>query len=168
MSTVDRCAMAVQIARLIVAIHAVPVPSGIGPLSVDKVEKLCLGHFRDDDADDADEERNIADHTVHYGSTPQKLPEFIQTRFMNIRASALRRSPDDKYIPKLCVNLERASQPLLRGVQLTNRNVLFHRDFAARNILVTYAADRSWYITGALYWDDFEVVPLEIPLLCPS
>ena len=76
MSTVDRCAMAVQIARLIVAIHAVPVPSGIGPLSVDNFEKLCLGHFRNDDANDiADEDGNTTDHhTVHYGSTLQKLP----------------------------------------------------------------------------------------------
>src|SRR5258708_13861282 len=162
MSTVHRCAMAVQIARLIVAIHAVPVPSGIGPLSVDNFEKLCLGHFRDDDADDADEEGNMTDHTVHYGSTPQKLPEFIQMLIMNIHASALRRSPDDTYIPKLCVDLERASRPLLCGVQLTNRNVLFHRDFAARNILVTYPADRGSYFSRLLTLSDCGMVLLAI------
>ena len=131
MKIVDRCTMAVQIARLIATIHAVPVPFGIGPLSVDNAEKLCLGHFRNDDANDiADEDGNTTDHhTVHYGSTLQKLPEFIQMRIMNIRASALRRSPDNTYIPKLCDDLEHASQSLLRGVQLTNQNVLFHRDY---------------------------------------
>ncbi|KAG8745561.1 hypothetical protein FRC10_007739 [Ceratobasidium sp. 414] len=100
---------------------------------------------------------------------PTTFPEFVATRLAELTAHARRQGPAHAFRVKLCNELSHASRGLLRTFALSNRIALFHRDFAARNILVARAAHGGgWTITGVLDWDDCEAAPLEIAAVWPG
>ncbi|KAL0956193.1 hypothetical protein HGRIS_002351 [Hohenbuehelia grisea] len=97
------------------------------------------------------------------------MRDFISVRTSEIRDWSARRWPGVKFIPGLCDKLHEASEKLLKDVTFSERNALFHRDFAARNLIVhREAPDAQWKITGVLDWDDADVGPLELASIWPD
>ncbi|KAG8747490.1 hypothetical protein FRC10_000626 [Ceratobasidium sp. 414] len=172
----ERCGVAKQVAQLIAKIHDVVLPPGIGPLSGDCEGKLRIQCFPnspphpDGPKETAPtENQGGAEDIRGCAPPPATFLEFVATRLAGLTAHALQQGPDHAFRVGLCNELLHASKRLLHTFALSNRIVLFHRDFAARNILVARAAHGGgWTITGVLDWDECEAAPLEIAAVWPG
>ncbi|KZV85791.1 APH-domain-containing protein [Exidia glandulosa HHB12029] len=162
MNDEERLSMAEQVARLIGRIHTAPVPSGIGPLVLGKQGHVCVGRYLDDE----DGDQNFDDDAP----APTTFLAFLSTRFREQREYCQTRWPEDAQRISYCDRLLYAAQTLLSSAsEREERNVLFHRDIAARNILVHRTDDDSdWAISGVLDWDDCAVAPAEVSFVCPG
>ncbi|KAG8693357.1 hypothetical protein FRC08_009174 [Ceratobasidium sp. 394] len=169
----ERCDVAKQVARLIAKIHNVILPPGIGPLAGDGEGKLRIRRFPDGSL--GSEDMPPTEHPSDAGDTrgraplPTTFPEFVTTRLAELKAHALHQGPAHAFRVELCDELLEASKNLLPTFALSGRVALFHRDFAARNILVDRTLHgNGWTITGVLDWDDCEAAPLEIAAVWPG
>ncbi|KAL0957168.1 hypothetical protein HGRIS_003260 [Hohenbuehelia grisea] len=159
---VGKMRIAAQVARLISAIHSVPVPQAVGSLSVDEGGRLTVARITRHD-------EGLDTATLDSKSPPKFIRDFISVRTSEIRDWSAQRWPGVKFIPGLCDKLHEASEKLLKDVTFSERNVLFHRDLAARNLIVhREAPDAQWKITGVLDWDDADVGPLELASIWPD
>ncbi|KZV84887.1 hypothetical protein EXIGLDRAFT_726655 [Exidia glandulosa HHB12029] len=160
MTDAERLSMADNVAHLLGSIYSVPVPSGIGPLVLDKQGQPCVGLH----VDGQDGAQSSDDH----GPVPATLLAFLSTRFKEQRQYCQTRWPAGKrrisYYNRLLLAAEQLLSP---PFSLGERNVLFHRGFAARNILV-HRTDGDWVISGVLDWDYCAVAPAEVAYVCPG
>ena len=171
----ERCHIAKQVAQLIIKIHDVALPPGIGRLSADDIGKMCITRFPVDPQD-----------YIYHGERVEKAEQgaddkgefpittfhaFVSTRIAQLRLHAQQQVPPDTFRLKLLDRFSSASSSLLNAYALPHSSnvVLFHRDFTARNILVIHNTERAgWSITGVLDWDESEAAPLEIASLWPG
>jgi len=168
MTTDERCHMAKQVAQLIVKIHAVSLPLGIGPLSSNKTGKLRISRFPVDPRDHEGIENGAEDDDDKPPLTT--FHSFVSTRITELRAHAQQQDPPDTFRIELLDRFSSASSRLLDAYALPHSSIaLFHRDFAARNILVVRNTDGAdWSITGVLDWDECEAAPLEFGRVWPG
>ncbi|KZV84117.1 APH-domain-containing protein [Exidia glandulosa HHB12029] len=161
MSDDDRVSMAEQVAGLIGAIHTAPVPPGIGPLAFDDNGGIRVGRYTDDEEAPPPEVPSAA---------PTTFRGFLATRFKEQRDYCQARWPDDTDRIDYCDRLLAAAETLVPSASDRHEgNVLFHSDFAARNILVRrLPEDAGWAISGVLDWDDCTVAPAEVAFSCPG
>ncbi|KAG9087758.1 hypothetical protein FRC06_002375 [Ceratobasidium sp. 370] len=169
----DRCDMAKQVAQLIAKIHNVVLPPGVGPLSGDAKGKLQVRRFPNGplgpEETASTENLSDAEDTRAHTPLPTTFSEFVATRLAELKAHALRQGPAHAFRVELCDELLHASKILLCTFALSGRVALFHRDFAARNLLVAPTPHGGgWTITGVLDWDDCEAAPLEIAAVWPG
>ncbi len=164
MTTNERCQIAKQVAQLIVRIRAISLPHGIGPLSADDTGQLRIVQFPVDPQDDE------FDGTDDAKLPPMTFHSFVSIRIAELRAHAQMHDPPDKFRLKLLDRLSSDSSALLEAYALPDSSIaLFHRDFAARNILVMHNKDKArWSISGVLDWDECEAAPLEISSVWPG
>ncbi|EJD45733.1 hypothetical protein AURDEDRAFT_184648 [Auricularia subglabra TFB-10046 SS5] len=148
----DKCALAVQISRTLHNIMTVCVPPGIGPLRTDSQGQLRLGWYEGGSA---------------AAPAPETFSNFVCSRLQEQRDFLMECPPGWRFRLELYDRLKAAAQVLLRDAALSGRNVLFHTDFAARNILVEQSPTGEWQITGVLDWDGAQTAPYEIACVCP-
>jgi len=168
MTTNERCQIAKQVAELIVKIHAVSLPPGIGPLSADDTGQLRIMQFP---VDPLNQDHEWVEKEAEDVKPPlMTFHSFVSTRIADLRALAQQHDPPDTFRLKLLDKFVSASSTLLDAYALPSSSIaLFHRDFAARNILVTHNTDRTrWSISGVLDWDECEAAPLEISGVWPG
>ncbi|KAH7330728.1 hypothetical protein B0J17DRAFT_709850 [Rhizoctonia solani] len=151
LDTDEHCDMAKQVARLIAKIHSVTLPLGVGPLHGDTEGNLRVGRVPTSspwsDDNKTTEDLNYAEDTEGCTLIPTTSSEFVTTRLAEFSTNALRAGPQEFKV---------------KLYELAVRVVLFHHDFAPRNILVDRIGGGSWTITGVLDWDDCEAAPYEI------
>ncbi|KAL0952294.1 hypothetical protein HGRIS_006584 [Hohenbuehelia grisea] len=162
LSVSDRCDLAVQLARLISTIHSMPVPQAVGPLSCGEDGQLCVARITKHD-------EGLGPDELSPRSAPLSLSDFISTRTNEIRDWSIRKWPTESFYGDLCDQMQEIWKNLLGDVAFSERQVLFHRDFAARNIIIHQdTADSRWSIKAVLDWDEADVAPLELASVWPD
>ncbi|KAF8964101.1 kinase-like domain-containing protein, partial [Flammula alnicola] len=155
----QRLSMARAIARLIAKVHTFNVPSGLGPLYT-RDGNLVVGRFLKHNNVDGADTSYIPPRTMH---------DFFSSRFIEFLDEAAEQRDD--FLVTYCGHLLSASETLLRGFSTpaSGTNVLYHPDFARRNILVRQnEATQDWEVSGLVDWDGCQVAPAEIAYLCPG
>jgi hypothetical protein len=172
MNHTQRLALAKTIAQLIAQIHNHPAPPGIGPLCASESDNsLLIGRY----TDKGKYERPGPNYTPL-----STISEFLQTRFTHFSIPGPNET-EASWGPKMYRRLLDISKNVFPVHELTtpeskpSRNVLFHRDFASRNIIchpVTATTQSSneieWKLSGMVDWDGCEVAPIEIAYNCPG
>ncbi|KAF8964099.1 hypothetical protein BDZ97DRAFT_1817974 [Flammula alnicola] len=135
----QRLSMARTIARLIAKYIHLMFP----------LVSLAVGRFLDCNNVDVADTSYIPPRTMH---------DFFTSRFTELSDKAAEQSSNflmTYYDDLLSVT--------------SGTNVLYHPDFAPRNILVRQnEATQDWEVSGLLDWDGCQVAPAEIAYLCPG
>jgi aminoglycoside phosphotransferase (APT) family kinase protein len=160
----QRLSLAKTVAQLIAKIHNHPVPAGIGPLYATD-GSLFIGRYTEVGEYDCSRENY---------TPPSTTDEYLPARFTKLAIPG-ENETQASWVPTLYRRLGDISKCISRRLTFSQpgMNVLLHRDFAPRNIMVRHVAinlsdEKEWELSGIIDWDGCEVAPVEVAYNCPG